>query len=112
MPRFALLAHDHPVPHWDLLLEDGAVCRTWRLLAEPGPGRTVPAEPIADHRPHYLTHEGPVPGDRGTVARWDAGTYRRLDDDTVELTGERLRGRCMIAGGTAKFAAPIGQAPA
>ncbi|HEX6986949.1 MAG TPA: DNA polymerase ligase N-terminal domain-containing protein [Planctomycetaceae bacterium] len=101
MPRFAVLTHDHPFPHWDFLLEAGAACRTWRLLAEPGPGRTVPAEAIADHRPHYLTYEGPVGGGRGTIARWDGGTFERLaaTDDRVEvaLSGERLRGQCVIA---------------
>ncbi len=27
--RFAILNHDHPFLHWDLLLEDGDRCRTW-----------------------------------------------------------------------------------
>ena len=45
MPRFVILAHDWPTPHFDLLLEAGAVLKAWRLLAEPvGP---VPAEPAA-----------------------------------------------------------------
>ena len=104
MPRFALLTHDHPVPHWDLLLEEGAACATWRLSAEPGPGRAVPAERIADHRLHYLTHEGPVSGDRGTVARWDAGGYVRVDAATVKLSGTRVCGRCVFGEGTVTFA--------
>ena len=70
--RFAVLSHDHPVPHFDLLIEQGDVCRTWRLAREPGE-RPVAAEAIADHRPHYLTYEGPVSGNRGRVTRWDAG---------------------------------------
>ena len=113
MHRFAVLRHDHPFPHWDLLLETGDRCRTWRLLAEPGPGRTVPAEPIADHRPHYLTYEGRVSGGRGTVACWDAGTFDRANDTSdgleVVLAGDRLRGRCLLTtdvngGATAAFA--------
>ena len=35
MPRFAILEHDFPALHWDLLLEDGPACRTWRLSAPP-----------------------------------------------------------------------------
>lgn len=101
MPRFAVLAHDHPFPHWDLLLEAGESCRTWRLLEEPGPGRAVAAEPLPDHRPHYLTYEGPVGGNRGTVTRWDAGAFEWISDDgsetAVELSGARLRGACSFA---------------
>jgi hypothetical protein len=100
MPQFAVLTHDHPFPHWDFLLETGESCRTWRLLEEPGPGRTVPAEPLPDHRLHYLTHEGPVSRGRGTVARWDAGSFNWTEDTPdrveVELAGVFLRGRCVL----------------
>lgn len=75
MPRFAVLTHDWPHPHLDLLLEAGPVLRAWRLLAEPAPGAWVPAEPNADHRLLYLDYEGPVSRGRGAVARWDAGTF-------------------------------------
>jgi len=101
MLRFVVLTHDHPFPHWDFLLEDGAACRTWRLLEEPGTGRTVPAEPIAEHRLHYLNYEGPVSGGRGHVARWDSGTFawRNAGPDRIEieLSGQHLNGRCIIA---------------
>jgi hypothetical protein len=101
MPRFVILAHDWPTPHWDLLLEAGPVLRAWRLLAEPAPGRAVPAEANADHRLHYLDYEGTVTGGRGTVARWDAGTFDWLADRPgrveVELRGARLTGRWTIA---------------
>ena len=93
--RFAVLTHDHPRPHFDLLVETGPLCRTWRLAGEPD-GPPVAAEPIADHRPHYLTYEGPVSGGRGTVARWDAGRCTAWTEEggAVRLTldGERLRG--------------------
>ncbi|MGC1275020.1 MAG: DNA polymerase ligase N-terminal domain-containing protein [Planctomycetaceae bacterium] len=101
MPRFAILTHDHPFPHWDFLLEAGEACRTWRLLDEPGAGRTVRAKPIAEHRLHYLTYDGPVSGNRGTVTRWDTGSFEWIASETdrveVELVGERLCGRCTIA---------------
>ena len=91
--RFAILTHDSPFFHWDLLLEAGDVAWTWRLLDEPGPDRTVRVERIGDHRLLYLDYEGPVSGGRGQVARWDAGTYRIVhetgDELTVCLSGDR-----------------------
>lgn len=102
MPRFVLLAHDWPAPHFDLLLEAGAVLRAWRLLGEPG-AAPVPAEPNADHRTLYLDYEGPVSGGRGTVARWDAGTFAWAEDGpgrvVVELRGAKLVGRFALEAG-------------
>ncbi len=94
MPRFVILAHDWPAPHFDLLLEAGPVLKAWRLLAEPEVGVTVPAEPNYDHRLLYLDYEGPLSGDRGSVARWDAGTYEGelRDEWTVTLNGGRVSG--------------------
>ena len=71
--RFAILTHDHPFPHWDLLLEAGETCRTWRLLANPDSEGPIPAEILPDHRVFYLDYEGPVSGNRGTVLQWDSG---------------------------------------
>ncbi|HLQ45321.1 MAG TPA: hypothetical protein VK137_11370, partial [Planctomycetaceae bacterium] len=36
MPRFAILIHDHPFLHWDLLVEQAGVLQAWRLLESPG----------------------------------------------------------------------------
>jgi hypothetical protein len=90
MPRYVILAHDHPFPHWDFMLEAGNVLQTWRLLAEPGPQRTVAAERVADHRPAYLDYEGPVSGGRGNVTRWDYGAYEMVRPDGPPRL--RLRG--------------------
>ena len=105
MMRFAILTHDHPFLHWDLLLEDGPACRTWRLLAEPAPGQTVAAQSLPNHRLHYLEYQGRVGGGRGTVTQWDTGTYATRVDlgqpdaatgVCVTLSGQRLRGRCVL----------------
>jgi len=72
--RFAILTHDHPFLHWDLLLECGEICRSWRLLTPPDTSGPIPAETLPDHRVFYLEYEGPVTGNRGTVTRWDAGS--------------------------------------
>jgi hypothetical protein len=97
MPRYVILAHDWPEPHWDFLLEAGGVLRAWRLLGEPRSGATVPAEPNFDHRLLYLDYEGPVSGGRGNVTRWDAGTFEWFEDGqervVVGLKGGRLCGR-------------------
>jgi DNA polymerase Ligase (LigD) len=85
MPRFAVLAHDHPTPHWDLFLEAGPVLRSWRLPPGLLFGTPVPAEPAADHRLAYLDYEGPVSGDRGTVTRVDAGTFAWVRDEPDTL---------------------------
>lgn len=96
MPRFAVLAHDYPTPHWDLFLESGPVLRSWRLLAPLAAGAEVPAEPTAEHRLLYLDYEGPVSGGRGTVNRVDAGTFEwQLDSPAhvvVRLAGSRFSG--------------------
>ena len=103
MPRFVILTHDHPMLHWDLLLEDVSAGHllTWRLLQEPDSVTTIPAEPLSPHRLAYLDYEGPVSGNRGTVAQWDAGRYERHHSDessetiapfTVRLRGRRLNG--------------------
>lgn len=89
MPRFVVLAHDWPAPHFDLLIEAGGVLKAWRLAAEPAPGATVPAEPNADHRLLYLDYEGPVSGGRGTVRRVAAGPAEWVGANVVELDGRR-----------------------
>jgi hypothetical protein len=75
MPRYVILEHDHPFLHWDFLLEAGESLRTWRLAAPPQPAQTVRAEEISAHRRFYLDYEGPISGGRGSVRRWDAGTF-------------------------------------
>jgi hypothetical protein len=97
MPRFALLDHDHPTRHWDLMLERDGVLWTWRL-AEPLPvGANVPAERIGDHRLLYLDYEGLVSGNRGTVVRVDGGPLVWIETETgrivVEVDGTAYRGR-------------------
>jgi hypothetical protein len=100
MPRFVILEHDHPFLHWDLMLEAGPVLRTWRLAEVPHPGREVYAEALGDHRTHYLDYEGPVSGGRGSVKRWDAGTFTWLSDTAaevrIELEGIRCRGPVLL----------------
>jgi hypothetical protein len=84
MPRFAILEHtgapDDPAGiHYDLLIESGAVCRTWRLAAVPRPGGPpVPAVELPAHRLAWLDHvAGDVSGGRGFARRMDRGGMNR-----------------------------------
>lgn len=98
MPRFALLEHtgapDDPAgQHFDLFLEDGAACRTWRLLELPQlGGPAVMALALPAHRLAWLdTVAADVSGNRGHVRRVDAGTFTPLFIDTDSLgTAARL----------------------
>ena len=96
MPRFVILEHDHPMRHWDLMLEASGALRTWRLDAPPEAGCVVAADALSDHRLFYLDYEGPVSGNRGSVVRWDWGQFvidRELEDEIVlRLQGSRLHG--------------------
>ncbi|MHC4180744.1 MAG: DNA polymerase ligase N-terminal domain-containing protein [Planctomycetota bacterium] len=102
MPRFAVLRHESPRGvHWDFLLEMGPVLKTWALPQPPESGVEMSCAALPDHRLTYLEYEGPVSGDRGSVARWDRGTYRvdrRSDRElVVELSGEKLSGRATLS---------------
>ena len=105
MPRFAVVEHDHPTPHWDLFLEDGPALRSWRLLSRPAAGPVIVAEPTPAHRLVYLDYEGPVSGGRGTVTRFDAGPFEWVVDQpdgvVVRLAGRVLVGQAELRGGDA-----------
>jgi hypothetical protein len=96
MPRFVILEHDFPETHWDLMLEAGAVLRTWRLPQVPETGKTLRAEASFDHRVIYLDYEGPISGNRGHVSRWDWGSFTLQFDSTdrivLHFSGQRLQG--------------------
>ncbi|QDU01265.1 ATP-dependent DNA ligase [Gimesia chilikensis] len=107
MQQYVILRHDHPELHWDLMLEEGDVLKTWRLPQppeiDPASNETsldLTAEALPDHRLVYLEYEGPVSGDRGEVSRWDRGTFtllERSEDQLVALlTGEELAGRITL----------------
>jgi len=91
MPRFILLEHtgapDDPTGrHYDLLLEAGDACRTWRLPEIPRPGGPpIAAVELPAHRLAWLDHEaGEVSGGRGFACRVEAGEYRILASDAAD----------------------------
>ena len=113
MNRFALLEHvgapDDPAGrHFDLLLEAGPACRTWRLMVVPAAGGdAVVAIELPPHRLEWLDRlAGEVSGGRGFARRVDAGGYDLLScdaDDMVTATvivltlaGTTLAGRLRL----------------
>jgi hypothetical protein len=99
MPRFVVLRHELPPgsprgSHFDLMLEDGGVLRTWACDELPSLGQSVMADRLPDHRPAYLDYEGPVSG-RGEVTRVIAGEYELIAESEdalrVRLTAEKMR---------------------
>jgi hypothetical protein len=94
MPRFVILSHDHPFPHFDLMLEAEGKLRTWRLLDVPTSQHEIQAESLGDHRIDYLDYEGPVSGGRGRVVRWDAGSYEVCEESPEKLIVQLASSRC------------------
>ena len=86
--------------HWDFMLQWEDVLKTWALVEPPAAGKTTDAIALADHRPAYLDYEGPVSGGRGSVTRWNAGTYqleRQSEEElVVVLDGGRLSGHVTL----------------
>ena|SRR2546425_5991701 len=112
MPGYVILEHDWPTRHWDFMLEIGDTLETWRLPTPPAANVKISAEKTFDHRLMYLDYEGPVSAGRGSVARWDAGSYEliveesgsadqksrarskrdAIDRRVIQLAGKRLEG--------------------
>lgn len=119
MPRYVVLLHQMPSgsnrpTHFDLMLEDGEVLRTWELTAwppladspdldsansaTPSHSRELLARQLPDHRPAYLTYEGEISGGRGHVQRRAAGQFAWLRDEPnrIEVGLETGAGRAVL----------------
>jgi predicted heme/steroid binding protein len=76
------------------------VLKAWTLPQQPQSGASMDCQSLPDHRPAYLDYEGPVSADRGSVTRWDEGTYRIEHDDpkhlAIELSGNHLIGQATL----------------
>lgn len=109
---FVLLEHTtHDAVHWDFIIEvpGRELLVTWRLPQNPlTTSGDIPAEPIADHPPHFLEYEGPLREGLGGVRRVDRGaaSIRRFDSQALvaRLSGKHLRGHIEI---TAEADGPV-----
>jgi len=106
MPRYVILFHETPPgagrpSHWDLMLESTDGLLTWALEALPQADALVAAEALPVHRAAYLDYEGLVSGNRGSVVRWDAGSFQwEGTDDTamrIRVCGQQLQGVLHLA---------------
>ena len=118
MPRYALLRHtgapDDPSGcHIDLLLEDGDICRTWRLETVPRLNDGAQAAvPLPAHRLIWLgPRSAAVSGNRGWAERIRAGSYSGVlpsnkdADVKVQLEGD-LQGCLRINSGHCSLSNP------
>jgi hypothetical protein len=94
--RFVILEHAWVGLHWDLMLEDGEMLRTWSTDRPIGPGDWREARALPAHRRVYLDYEGAISGGRGRVRRWDEGVFRAQvwgeSRVVAELAGRQLVG--------------------
>ena len=100
--RFVILEHVLPADanratHWDLMFERSSDLATWALSGPPDQVTAIRADELPAHRRCYLDYEGPISGGRGSVRRWDFGTYRWESHSDTEIAGSlqggRVRGR-------------------
>ena len=87
MNRWTLLKHQVTNnildTHYDLLLENGQDCKTWKLVILPElDGRSVDIFEHSNHRLIWLTIESKLlTNNRGYVQRVDNGTFKTLGVD-------------------------------
>lgn len=105
MPRYTILTHDHPVWHWDFLLDPGGeeLLLSWRIRESPDKIELIAALRQFDHRRLYLDYVGPISGNRGSVAIWDQGEYEvregenlRANSIRISCLGSRIKGEILL----------------
>ena len=85
--------------HWDLMLEAGAVLKTYRLGLPPEKllQKKTTAAKIFDHPLKFLSYEGSVNQGLGSVVIVEVGTYHivseRRDRCVLQLEGKVLKGK-------------------
>jgi len=99
MPQFVIQEHRQAEQvHWDLMLEQGGHLATWQVTQPPGKWseQSLPCQKIFDHRRRYLSYEGPLSRDRGSVKIVARGSYSGLEMDEkhwhIMLAGDTISG--------------------
>lgn len=100
--RFVVLRHEMPPnharqSHFDLMFEADDRLLTWTVPTLPEPLQSVKGIQLPDHRIAYLSYQGEVSGNRGSVKRIDQGSYwvecEAENDFELRLKGESLQGQ-------------------
>jgi len=91
MSRYVILEHDWDGVHYDLMFEQGERLLTWRLDSRLQPG-VQSATKLQDHRKDYLTYEGLVSGNRGSV--------RRVAEGSFSVTASKSQEMILVLNGT------------
>jgi hypothetical protein len=104
--RFVVLHHTQwpgRNDHYDLMIEhsegnhpDDLALKTYATTTDIFPGNGSTLQAISDHRRAYLTLEGPLSNDRGTVTRVDEGECIPSPSGNgfrAEFKGRKLRGK-------------------
>ncbi|MBN1127203.1 MAG: hypothetical protein JXA82_19535 [Sedimentisphaerales bacterium] len=104
--RFVVLCHTRGDNiHWDLMIEQGDHLSTWRLPIAPRNIADYPIllEKLFDHPLRFLSYEGPVQNQTGSVTRCDQGIVYISQWDERQIgfraLGDILKGRfhlCLI----------------
>ena len=100
MPRFVIQQHAHPDQiHWDFMLEQPNNLATWQVPTPPNEWHQQVnlCTRIFDHRLKYLTFEGSLSQNRGTVKIVAQGDYilQHADENLwqLELLGDTMVGK-------------------
>lgn len=89
MPCCVILYHETPDDatvdsHLDFMLQANDELLTWRWGEIPQDNQMFVAARLANHRVEYLTLEGKLSGNRGTVTRIDHGTFEPPIDNAQQ----------------------------
>jgi len=94
MHQSVLLLHTLPdgSSHYDWLIDQPALqiehrLLAWRCAFRPDSSASFPlkAQRLPDHRAHYLTYQGPIANNRGSVQRIASGHVRSLVFDAHSM---------------------------
>ncbi|MBN1817022.1 MAG: hypothetical protein JW828_06650 [Sedimentisphaerales bacterium] len=91
--QFVLLRHTRGDDiHWDFMIEQADHLATWRLLIDPREiaDQPVPLEKIFDHPLRFLTYEGAVQKQTGSVTQSDQGIVHitQWEEKAIDFTAE------------------------
>ena len=74
-------------------MEVGAILRTWKLFTLPKYDTEMIAIASFDHRLVYLDYEGPISDNRGSVTRFDSGSFDWITNENRRNSDKTLRSK-------------------